>query len=39
MHTDVAEVCQKYLCDARILHDKPRSLLPATGFGRAERLA
>ena len=38
VHADVAEVSQEYLCATRKLHDKPRKLLFATGFGRAKRL-
>ena len=30
MHADVAEVCQGYLSDARLLCDRPRKLLSAT---------
>ena len=30
MHTNVSEVSQGYLCDAGLLRDRPRNLLPAT---------
>ena len=29
MHTNVAEVSQEYLCDAKILRDRPRKSLSA----------
>ena len=36
---DVAKVSQEYLRDANKLRDRPRSLLFAIEFGRAEQLA
>ena len=39
MHADVAEVSQEYIFGASKLRDRPRSLLSAIEFDRAERLA